>query len=154
MECSEIESRPDCEIVYVYGAVASVLAKFLMPKVPWVWILGHYSNESIQWWNTTIPLNTHGSSLTASVRGLSFDLQMPTTDFMSRAEDFDNHGLILIQSRHQMPDTLLLDRIPENQQNAILMNNGAILRIYLPHAVETAQVQSFTKGHLATVIST
>ena len=125
-----------------------------MPSVPWVWILGHCSNESMQWWDTTIPLNTQGSKLTASVRGPSFDLQMPTADFLSCSHDFDNHGLVLIQSNHKMPDTLSLDTIPENQQNGVLMKNGATLRIYLPHAIETARVQSFTKGHLATVIGT
>lgn len=68
--------------------------------------------------------------------------------------DFDDHGLLLIQSRHQMPDTLCLERINESQQNSVLMQNGATLRIYLPHAIETAQVQSFKKGYLSTIIVT
>jgi hypothetical protein len=89
---------------------------------------------------------------TGLVRDVYFDLQLPTRDFVSRAADFDDHGLVLIQSTHQMPDTLTLDAIPEPQQNAVLMQNGAVLKLYLPHANETAQVQSFTKGQLAAII--
>ena len=153
MHCTDIESRPDCEIVYVHGAVASALARFLDPTVPWVWILGHCPNRYMQWWDTTIPLNTGGSSFTGSVRSLFLDLQLPTHEFISCAAEFDDHGLVLIQSKHQMPNTLSLDTIPQTQQNAILMQNGATLRMYLPHAIETAQVQSFAKLRLPTLMT-
>ena len=69
-----------------------------------------------------------------------------------RATEFDNHGLDLIQSRKPMPDTLSLSSVPEGQQNSVLRQNGATLRIYLPHAVETAQVRSFTRGYLASLV--
>ncbi|MFH1301442.1 MAG: hypothetical protein ABIK07_10300 [Planctomycetota bacterium] len=154
MNCTDIESQPDCEIVYVHGAIVSVLARFLDPTVPWVWILGHCPNPHAQWWNTTVPLNNSGSIYTGAVRLLCFDLQLTTRDFVSRATDFDEHGLMLIQSHKQMPDTLSLDGIPEAQQINILRQNGGTLRMYLPHAIETAQVQSFTKGYLETVIGT
>lgn len=152
MNCTEIEGHSDCEIVYVHGAVASVLAKFLDASVPWVWILGHRPNRYLQWWETTVPLNVDGTVFTGSVRDICLDLQMLTSDFVSRSTDFDEHGFVLIQSRQQMPDTLCLERIPEPQQNSVLMQNGATLRIYLPHAIETAQVQSFKKGYLSTII--
>lgn len=154
MKCSEIHERIDCEIVYVYGAVVSVLAHFLDESVPWVWILGHSPNQCVRWWKSAVPLNTDGAFFSGSVRGVSFDLQMPTRDFISRSIDFDDHGLVLIQSYQQMPDTLCLERIHEHQQNNILMQNGATLRIYLPHAIETAQVKCFKKGHLAAIIGT
>ena len=95
-----------------------------------------------------------GTDFTGLVRHLSFDLQMPTQDFILRAADFDDHGLVLIQSHKPMPDTLSLDSIPDSHQNAVLMQNGATLRMYLPHAIETAQVVSFAKGYLAKVIRT
>lgn len=154
MNCTEIESRTDCEIVYIHGAVVSDLAKFLVSSVPWVWILGHSPNRYMQWWDATVPLNTKGTDFVGSVRGLCLDLQLPTADFLSIAADFDDHGLVLIQSNCRMPDTLSLDLVPESQQNGVLIQNGATLKMYLPHAIETAQVQSFTKGHLATIIGT
>ena len=154
MNCTDIESRPDCEILYVHGAIVSVLARFLEPSVPWVWILGHRPNRFMQWWETTVPQNANGHLYSGLVRGLCLDLQMPTKDFVSCATDFDDHGLLLIQSHQQMPDTLSLETIPDSKRSSVLLQNGATLRMYLPHAIETAQVQSFTKGHLSTIIGT
>lgn len=154
MNSTEIEETTDSEIVYVHEAIVSVLAQLLDSSVPWVWILGHCPNRYVQWWDANISLNTSNSPFTGSVRDLSFDLQLPTRDFVSRATEFDDHGLVLIQSQQQMPDTLCLERISESQQNDVLIKNGAVMRIYLPHAIETAQVQSFVKGYLTTVIGT
>lgn len=152
MNCSEIQELPDCEIVYVHGAIASVLTKFLDLSVPWVWILGHRPNRHVQWWNTSIPLNVAGSTFNGSVRDICVDIQLPTCDFVSRATEFDDHGLVLVQSHQRMPDTLCLDRMSDSQRNVVLLQNGVTLRIYLPHAVESAQVQSFRKGYLASRI--
>ncbi|MDB5337265.1 MAG: hypothetical protein JWN70_2884 [Planctomycetaceae bacterium] len=154
MNCTEIQQMPDADIVYVHCAIVSVLVKLLDPSVPWIWILGHCPNRFVQWWNTTVPLNDMGGVFSGSVRSLRFDMQMATHDFLSRSEEFDDHGLVLIQSHRQMPDTLCLERIPDSQQNNVLIQNGATMRIYLPHAIETAQVQCFIKGYLATVIGT
>jgi hypothetical protein len=148
----KIEERHDCEVVYVHGAVVSRLAGFLNVSLPWVWILGHRPNRYFQWQESTVPLNSGGRIERALVRDMCFDLQMPTADFISSASDFDDHGLVLIQSDRVMPDTLALDRVPESQQNQVLMQNGAALRIFLPHAIETAQVVSYKKGYLSTII--
>ncbi len=152
MNCTDIELCSDGEIVYVHNAVVSVLAKFLAPSFPWVWVLGHRPNRYMQWWDATLPLNSRGTDYSGSIRDLCFDLQLPTHDFMAQATGFDDHGLVLIQSDRPMADTLSLHAIPDAQQNAVLKQNGATLRIYLPHAHETAQVQSFTKGYLATIV--
>jgi hypothetical protein len=51
-----------------------------------------------------------------------------------------------------MPDTLDISRIPEVQQDAVLINNGGFLRIYLPHAVETASIICYERDYLAAVM--
>ena len=154
MKCSDIDVLPDYERIYVYGATVSSLVPVLDSAVPWVWILGHRPNRYSEWWQTTVPLNTNGTSFIGSVRNICLDIQMPTSDFIAQATDFDEHGLVLIQSRQQMPDTLCLERSRESDQRKVLVQNGATLRIYLPHAVETALVQSFNKGYLASVRGT
>jgi hypothetical protein len=151
MNCTEIEEQSGCEIVYVHGATASELVTFLDSTVPWVWILGHCSHPLMQWWDATVPLNSTGAIFTGRVRSLCLDLQMLTHEFVARATEFDGHGLELIQSYRQMPDTLNLESVPEWQRTEILIQSGATLRIDLPHAVETAQVQCFVKGYLATI---
>jgi hypothetical protein len=47
-----------------------------------------------------------------------------------------------------MPNALDLSRIPEVQQDKVLIDNSAFLRIYLPHAVETACVVCYQAGYL------
>ena len=154
MNTSSIEQHSNCEIVYVHYATASGLAGFLHDDVRWVWILDHQPVETVEWWQTDVPLNRTNQPHSCSIRNLCFDLQLPTCEFISLAKEFDRHGLLLIQSEFEMPNTLRLDLIAESQQNDILIQNGAKLSIYLPHASSTAQVKSFAKGHLASTIGT
>ena len=131
-----------------------MLSAFLDSSVPWIWIIGHRPNRFVEWWHCEVPLRTQGAGFTGLVRDLCFDLQLPTNEFLSRATEFDDHGLDLIKGFQQMPDTLCLERIADSEQHKVLMHNEATMRIYLPHAGETALVQSFTIGRLSSVIGT
>ena len=152
MDQIEILEHDGVETVYFHGTTVTSLATLLNPDVPWVWILGHLPNTLMQWWETTLPLNTHGAKIKAECRLVSYDLMLRTQQFMKLLPQFEDHGIVLIQSTQRMPDTLDISRIPEGQQSRVLVKNGALLRMYLPHAVETAQVQCFQKGYLASRI--
>ena len=146
-----IEKNPNNhDMLFVHESVVSELARLLHPEVPYVWLLGHMPNRVVQWWQADVPLNLH-QNITAQVRLVLYDMQLPTQDFLSKAECFDDYGLVLIQSDKPMPDTLDLSRIPESQQDAIVIQNGGFLRIYLPHAMETACVVCYQPGYLAQV---
>ena len=147
----EILEGDDLEILYVHGASVSTLTGFLNPQIPWVWVLGHTPNQYIEWWRAILPVNKYRATINAEFRSVGYDLMLPTAQFLELATEFEDHGLVLIQSRQRMPDTLDISRIPEKQQAKVLRNNGAFLRMHLPHAVETAQVQCFEKGYLASV---
>jgi len=147
----EILERDEIETLYLHNASLSTLTRFINPRVHWVWILGHMPNTYTQWWQACIPITKNGDSINAEFRLVSYDLMLSTTEFLAIAPKFENYGLVLIQSYQRMPDTLDLSRIPDNQQVKILRSNGAFPRIYLPHAVETAQIQCFEKGYLASI---
>lgn len=148
-----IEKNPNNhDMLWVHRSVASELARFLHPEVPYVWLLGHMPNRVVQWWQANVPLNLQ-QNITAQVRLLSYDIQLRTQDFLAKAEGFDDHGLVLIQSNKPMPDTLDLSRIPEPQQDAVVMQNGGFLRMYLPHAMETACVICYQPGYLTQVVA-
>jgi hypothetical protein len=147
----EILESDGVETLYVQGATVSTLTPFLNPQVPWIWVLGHRPNRFVEWWQTSLPVNKEGSPITAEFRLVGYDLLLPTSRFLELAAEFEDHGLVLVQSHQRMPNTLDLSRIPDNQQTTVLRSNGAFLRIYLPHAIETAQVQCFEKGFLASV---
>ncbi|MEO6046528.1 MAG: hypothetical protein ABIQ57_03545 [Candidatus Kapaibacterium sp.] len=137
------------ESLYVYGATVGGLAGFLRPDVPWVWILNHMPEPVMRWWRTSLPVNVHGDLLDADYRMIACDIMLETGRFLEALPAFEVHGIVLIQSFQRMPGTFSLERIPENQQDQMLRQNGAFLRVYLPHAVETARVQCFEEGYLS-----
>ena len=135
------------DMLFVHGATVSSLVRYLNKSVPYVWVLGHMPHRYVQWYNATIPLNER-ENITASVRLLSYDIQFRTSEFIEKASSFEEHGLVLIQAHKPMPNALDLSRIPEVQQDKVLIDNSAFLRIYLPHSVETACVVCYQAGYL------
>ena len=135
------------ESIYIHGAVVTDLIQFLDKSVPYVWLLGHMPNPAVRWWDTSVPINKD-SSFSGKVRNVIYDLQMSTSEFIKVSPNLNDYGLVLIQSNTPMPDTLELDRVPENQQDSVLIKNGATLKIFLPHAIETAMVTSYRVGYL------
>ena len=135
------------ESFYVHSAVVTDLVQFLDESVPYVWLLGHMPNPAIQWWDTFVPINRE-TSFSGKIRNIVYDLQMSTAEFIKISPSLNNYGLLLIQSSKPMPDTLELNRIPENQQAPVLKKNGATLKIFLPHAAETAMVTSYCEGRI------
>lgn len=147
----EIHESDGVESLFIHGATVSTLTPFLNPEIPWVWVLGHMPNRVMEWRQATLPIDTSGKLIAADFRMVCYDVLLPTLQFIELAADFEDHGLVLIQSSQRMPNSMDLSRIPAKQQSKVLRSNGAFLRIYLPHAVETAQVQCFEKGYLAKV---
>ena len=141
------------ETIAVHYASARVLAGYLNPQIPWVWIIGHQPQSQTQWWMATVPLNERGDMLTGEVRLLAYDAQLSTTQFLARVDAFEEHGLLLIQSRLRMPNTLDLSNLGSKRQS-ILRTNGAFLSIELPHAGETAVVTCYEPGYLARFVDT
>jgi hypothetical protein len=136
------------DMLFVQGATVTALAKLLNPSVPYVWILGHMPNTCVEWWHTNVPLNDN-DRISVQVRTLIYDMQLPTTEFLKNASAFESFGIDLIQAHKPMPDTLDLSRIAEELQDAVLVKNGAFLRLWLPHSVETACVVCYEPGYLA-----
>jgi hypothetical protein len=152
-DLSEITQSDGLDTLYAYGATVSTLLPFLNPAVPWVWLLGHRPHRIIEWAHATLPLDALGNTVSAQARSVAYDLLLPTGQFVGFAPHLEEHGMVLIQSHKPMPDSLELGRVPEPQLANVLRSNGAFLRIFLPHAVETAQVQCFEPGYLARWVS-
>ena len=149
----EITPRGDTEIVHIPQLSFQDMLKLLSPEVPWIWLLGHRPNRYVQWWSAEIPFGIDGISRRAYFRDVTYDAMLETTEFLMIADDISDNGLVLIQSMKMMPDMLLLERISESHQDSVLAQNGAFLRIHLPQHYETAMVQCFKKGYLATKLN-
>jgi hypothetical protein len=139
------------EQTYIHGAYTSDFSKFIDPSIPYIWIEGHIPNQRIEWWKATVPLNKHGEPITGLIRTLVYDLMLPTKEFLAGIKLFDDHGIRLVQAMAPIPNTLDLSRVPELKHDEILIQNGAVLRIYLPHSDETAMITSYRQGYLAEV---
>jgi hypothetical protein len=143
LTCTEISKENGIETLYVHGATVSLLSRFLSQSVPWIWISDHLPKSTVQWWKTASPLNENNFFEDAEYRLVQYDMMLQTSRFLNIVPELEDFGVRLVQTHNRMPDTLVLDRIPENQQLEILKKNGAFLHFYLPHAQETAQVQCF-----------
>jgi hypothetical protein len=141
------------EDLFVHDATIGSLLRFLDPQVPWVWIAGHMPNPTLEWWESPIVLNTSGAECKAQIRALTYDMQLPTAEFIAHAEAFEANGIDLVQCRGPIPNTLELSRVTEAQRSEVLRLNGAFLYIHLPHAVETALVRCFQPGYLERIAS-
>jgi hypothetical protein len=98
-------------------------------------------------------LNAEETRIKAQIRNLVFDLNLETEKFLSRISGFDDHGLMLLQSIKPMPASLFRSEMPNEIQDKILVQNGVTLKIYLPHAIETAVIVSYrTDKKLAQIL--
>jgi hypothetical protein len=148
-----VVSGAPLETVVVHQATVALLARYLNPAVPWVWILDHVPNSIIEWWKTQVPLNQQSENLVGEVRLLRYDLQLSTPEFLSRVGAFEGHGINLVQSRHRMPNTLEPSRLGKDRHQ-VLRLNGAFLTLDLPHSGETAVVSCYEPGYLPSLSDT
>ena len=131
------------KIVTLHGATVSEISKHLVPGVPWIWIDSHMVFPVSRWFKQDVPLDGGTQRFNGLVRGVCYDLLMPTSEFLELAPSFDEFGIDLVQSENKMPDTLQFGRIRAldlDEQIRILERNGAVMRAQLPHKGETAVV--------------
>jgi len=121
---------------------SAILAHAVDASVPHVWIRRHQPNRYLQWWRAQVPLSSASAIHDVEVRSLEFDLHLPATRFLQLLPEFQDHGMAFFQMSRPVPDTLSLDRIPEDAIDRVLIQNGLHLAYYLPHALETAQFRS------------
>jgi hypothetical protein len=115
-----------------------VTALFLPQSDATVWLPNHAPNERLEWWTTQVPISGHGEVLTAQIRNLQFDIQLPVARFREQLSALGDHGVELYLLERPVPNTLTLTEVPEADRGRILKDNGLIARFYLPHSHEVA----------------
>jgi hypothetical protein len=130
---------------------AEILRYLLDPEVPFVWVVGHYPHKYVEWWSCHLPLRKSGEVSAVEVRGLRFDLLLPTSEFLTRLADFD--GLLLHQMRRKVSDTLTIEGLDERNRTRILVQNGLVASFYLPHAMECASFSTVERSAMEKVLS-
>ena len=59
------------ETIYEHGTTVPELCKYINVEIPWIWIMKHFPNETIEWWETSIPMNTKKIIINANVRNVN-----------------------------------------------------------------------------------
>jgi hypothetical protein len=85
------------------------------------------------------------------VRGLRFDLLLPTNEFLKRLSDLD--GLVLHQMRRKVPNTLTVEGLDERNRTRVLVQNGLAASFYLPYAMECASFRTVERGAIEKVLT-
>jgi hypothetical protein len=130
---------------------AEILRHLLDPEVPFVWVVGHFPNPYAEWWRCNLPLSKSSEASALEVRGLRFDLLLPTNEFLTRLSDFD--GLTLYQMKRKVPNTLLTERLDERNRVRVLVQNGLFASFYLPHAMECASFTTVERAAIEKVLA-
>ena len=130
---------------------AEILLHLLDPLVPFVWVIGHSPSRHLEWWSCHLPLSKSGVVSDLEVRGLRFDLLLPTSEFLTRLSDFD--GLALYQMRRKVPNTLTAEGLDERSRVRVLIQNGLAASFYLPHAMECASFATVERAAIEKVLA-
>jgi hypothetical protein len=126
----------------IHRCSAAALKSLLEPTLPHVWIDGHRPRRQIEWQRAKVPL-TSGTTYELLTRNLTFDLQLSTEDFIGLLPEFEDSGMVLLQSSRAIPNALEIQKLLTNPSRwRILQQNGVELMFDLPHKHETAVVSS------------
>ena len=101
----------------------SELKELFDSSVPHIFIHKFTPNETLQWWETNIQTQQNQTFKNLQVRGMEFDIQT-NLDHLNKIIDLNTQQLRIYQFDKPIPDTLDLDRLPENDRLKILEKNG------------------------------
>jgi hypothetical protein len=135
---------------------AAVLRHVLAPEIPHVWIVAHAPDPHLSWSAQDVPLVPAGRPMSLRVRGLVYDFQMPTAEFLKRVLPTvpGGAGVLLLQLDRPVPDSLRYREVASRPAwHAILRQNGWRLTFDLPHGGEYAAVTAPDRGTIGRVLA-
>jgi hypothetical protein len=80
-------------------------------------------NQRIAWWKTSLKMNNLELFEDLQVRNMEFDIQTDLNG-LKRIIDLNSTQLRIYQFEKPIPDTLVLEYLPENNRDKILRQNG------------------------------
>ena len=80
-------------------------------------------NERISWWKTSLKMPNDIVFENLQVRSMEFDLQT-NLDGLKQIIEMNTNQLRIYQFKKPLPDNLVLEYLPENNREKILIQNG------------------------------
>ena len=156
-EVSEIE--PGVFYTILEPCSVAVLPHVLAPEpASIVWSVDHMPLEALVWTEMPVPLAADSPCERLRVRGVQYDFQMPTREFLDRVLPRLplSNGIVLFQLDRPVPDTLLYRRLaelPRKHKHAILRRSGWRLTFELPHGGEYAEVTAAERAEVERILA-
>lgn len=114
-------------------AESKYLKKMILDTISYVWVVTHYPVRYADcWWKGTTQISEHGKARHLLIRGMNFDIQFETKDFLECCDEFSNHGIELFQMRKPVPNSLDYHQLDILNTWIILRQNGVELGIEFP----------------------
>jgi hypothetical protein len=150
-EISEIE--PGVFYTILEPCSAAVLPHVLTPGTSHVWLVEHRPCERLLWAELPVPLASDAAAEPLRVRGVEYDLQMTTAEFLARVVPRLPGGasVILLQLDRPVPDSLRYRDVAA--RHAILRQNGWQLTFDLPHGGTYAEVTAADRRTLERILA-
>jgi hypothetical protein len=150
-----VEIEPGVFYTVLKPCSAAVLPHVLAPEPSHVWLVEHRPDARLLWAELPVPLTADAPAERLRVRGLVYDLQMPTAEFLASVVPrlAGGAGVTVLQLDRPVPDSLRYAEISGAPgKHAILRRNGWRLTFDLPHAGEYAEVTAPDRGTLERVL--
>ncbi len=138
---------------YLRNVNTDLIMTLLDSDAPCVWVSHHRPLLPAKWWDAEVPIDEDGKKFYGRIRNLEYDLQISLSDFARLKNEIMLDGFELFQTLKPIPDTLLLDRIPQNNRFRVLQNNGVILGIEQPSKHDICYFWTFSVALLTRLIS-
>ena len=137
-----LNSDGSCSIMLA-TCPTEIVAELLDPSVPFVWVVGHSPHRVVEWWELNMPVIRGEMPRTLQVRSLRCELLLDTAEFKEIVGEFD--GINLFQMTRRVPDTLLVECLPEDRRYLILHGVGLSAHFYQPHSMEVAMYRTWDR---------
>lgn len=113
-------------------------------------VLLHQFNPhtTIEWWTSSISLNKNNELKNISVRQMHFDLLTDLSQ-LKRILELNTLYLDIYQFNRPVPNTLLIDYLPENARENILKQNGLEHIIIID--LEDTIIKSFNADYISNI---
>src|SRR4051812_29936200 len=130
-------------LIMLRPCATAVLAELLDPSVPFVWLPNHSPMRHIEWWDVDLPIAHDRPPRRVRARWLRFDLLLKTAEFKDVADHFD--GITAFHMTRPVPNSLIIEQLPEEQLYRVLRQNGLLAHLHQPHSMEVAMYRTWDK---------
>jgi hypothetical protein len=148
----KLHTNADGSYTVMLGPCPTATAgQLLDPSVPFVWVVGHSPHRVLKWWESDLPLARGEQPRRVRVRSLRCELLLGTAEFAEIAEQFD--GVTIYQMARPVPDTLTVERLPEERLYPILRQVGLAAHFHQPHSMEVAMYRTWDRAWIDSLLA-